>query len=606
MEYLCQQPTAKHILRALKDIKNSTTKERPLYPTYDRVIETIHQQPRNCADLAIKVLSWLVKAKRTLTAAEIRTAVSVEVAAERYELDELDLPDSTTLVDICGGLVMIEENSDTLRLAHFTVQEYLLQKSIIPSDTNLELAKTCITYLSFRVFAEGACKSTAALDTRLDLYPFFEYAATYSSDHLENCSENLSKDVVLNFLRLPSNLCSWVQVDAYMKGHKFLEDSALIEFASEQVPLIVASMIGNSLVVKQLLDEGADISAQSKDGMTALSWAVMRGHGAVMRVLLEKGADISTPNLEGETALHKASWKGKEENVKLLLEHGAVASVLDNQHQTALYFAVDQGHEAVARLLIEKGADVSVLDYFGRTALYYASQRGNEAVVRLLIEKGADVLTQDHWRRTALHTAAYCGHEEIVRLLLEKGADPLVQDKYGRTALQHSAYYGYEGIVQILLEKGANILAQDRYGRTALHNAALNGHETVVRLLLGKGASVLAQNSLGETALRLAALRGKVDVVRLLLEGGADVLTQDAAGQAMLHDVESVGVTRLLLEKGAGALILDESRREALHDAVSGGNEAAVQLLLKSDAVESGTKLLPLLPDTLSNTNEER
>jgi len=68
----------------------------------------------------MKTLTWLVKAKRALTLDELRVAVSIE--ENRYELDELDFPHWTTLLYVCGGLVVIDEKSNTVHLAHSTIQ----------------------------------------------------------------------------------------------------------------------------------------------------------------------------------------------------------------------------------------------------------------------------------------------------------------------------------------------------------------------------------------------------------------------------------------------------------------------------------------------------
>ncbi|RPB14017.1 hypothetical protein P167DRAFT_477962, partial [Morchella conica CCBAS932] len=121
IEFLCQQTTAKKILLELGRIKDSSS--RGLDPTYDRAMENLRGQAKCCEEMALKILLWLVKARRTLTVDEIRVAISIE--DDRYELDELDLPDIATLLDICAGLVIIDEDTNTIRLAHYTVQEYL-------------------------------------------------------------------------------------------------------------------------------------------------------------------------------------------------------------------------------------------------------------------------------------------------------------------------------------------------------------------------------------------------------------------------------------------------------------------------------------------------
>lgn len=114
LDYLCQQTTAKKILRELDNLNvgilGSYSSER-LAVTYDRVIEAIRRKPPDSVDLAMSILVWVVKAKRALKVEELQTAVSVEL--DRYELDELDIVDRTTLVDLCNGLIMIDANSNT-------------------------------------------------------------------------------------------------------------------------------------------------------------------------------------------------------------------------------------------------------------------------------------------------------------------------------------------------------------------------------------------------------------------------------------------------------------------------------------------------------------
>lgn len=70
-------------------------------------MEIIRSQTEHCAELALNVLSWLSKGQRTLTVDEIQIAVSVEL--DLYELDDLDLPDQETLLDVCASMVIIDE-----------------------------------------------------------------------------------------------------------------------------------------------------------------------------------------------------------------------------------------------------------------------------------------------------------------------------------------------------------------------------------------------------------------------------------------------------------------------------------------------------------------
>jgi Ankyrin repeats (3 copies) len=48
------------------------------------------------------------------------------------------------------------------------------------------------------------------------------------------------------------------------------------------------------VVVRLLLDKGANIDTKAKSGETVLHRAVENGHEAVVRLLLEKGANVDT------------------------------------------------------------------------------------------------------------------------------------------------------------------------------------------------------------------------------------------------------------------------------------------------------------------------
>ena len=63
-------------------------------------------------ELAFKVLSWLSHCIRPLAIDELRTAVSID--KESNEIDPASLPSTETLIDICAGKVIIEENSRTV------------------------------------------------------------------------------------------------------------------------------------------------------------------------------------------------------------------------------------------------------------------------------------------------------------------------------------------------------------------------------------------------------------------------------------------------------------------------------------------------------------
>lgn len=431
-------------------------------------------------DLAFKTLSWLAKTRRALTVRELQHAVSIE---QDYPLfSELDLPDRTRLLDVCAGLVTIDEKSDTVQFAHYTVQEYLLMNSVIPEDADSELAMACIILLSSDIFTR-TCTTRAALETRYNVYPFLDYAVQNLSSHLRSCNDSDGSLMTLihKFLESPGSMLSFLQAVYAPKGYEkdwgcyprpsrayaplhvaviighrptvqlLLKDTAtLVAGAELWEAMRLASSHGHEAVVQLLLDKGADISATDDNGMTVIHWAAKKGHELVVRTLLDHGAHISATDNLGETALHLASYEGYESIVRLLLENEADISTTNNAGETAIHSAAAGGHESVVLLLLGKGADISVTDKEGQMALHLAAMRGHESVVLLLLEKGADISVSDNRGETPLHWAAIGGYESLVLKLIVKGADPTIPDKRGWTPMQWAENRKHVEIIHLL------------------------------------------------------------------------------------------------------------------------------------------------------------
>jgi uncharacterized protein len=141
-----------------------------------------------------------------------------------------------------------------------------------------------------------------------------------------------------------------------------------------------AAMIGDLKQVQTLLDEGADVNAKDKHGVTALWLASKMNHPHVVRLLLEKGASVNAKDIDGVTALIEACSfapsGGKSDVVRLLLENGADVDAKDKSAATALIYASGEDDPDVVRLLLDKGADVNAKDKDGKTALIWASKYG--------------------------------------------------------------------------------------------------------------------------------------------------------------------------------------------------------------------------------------
>ena len=82
--------------------------------TYDEVMARIRAQNPDDRELAENVLSWIVYARRPLSLQELQHAIAV--TPDMLDMDPEALVDKLILIDVCAGLVVIDEKSSIIRL----------------------------------------------------------------------------------------------------------------------------------------------------------------------------------------------------------------------------------------------------------------------------------------------------------------------------------------------------------------------------------------------------------------------------------------------------------------------------------------------------------
>ena len=70
--------------------------------------------------------------------------------------------------------------------------------------------------------------------------------------------------------------------------------------------------------MKSLLDAGADLNVQDKNGDTALHWACMSGKIQAVKLLINAGADINCKNHEGDNCFDAAVKQDHHDIAKYL------------------------------------------------------------------------------------------------------------------------------------------------------------------------------------------------------------------------------------------------------------------------------------------------
>jgi ankyrin len=368
---------------------------------------------------------------------------------------------------------------------------------------------------------------------------------------------------------------------------------------SGETPLMEAARRGNLATVRALLSGGADPNAREGKGeQTALMWAIAEHHAAVAEELVKRGADISARSKAGFTALMFAAQQGDADSARILLNAEANPNeVMPKTGATPLIIASAIGNADVAALLLDKGADPNAVDANGFTSLHHAvrdsdygvdpaSKATAVTIVKTLLAHGANPnarLKLDKEKAAAekkanagnaaartkrttltiteielagatpLALAAEVNNLDAIKALVDGGADPLIATEQNTTPLMLAAGAGTDvqrarspeeramaiQTAAFLVEHGADVNAAGQFGWTALHAASYQGLNDVVEFLARKGAKLDAMDSLGQTPLSISL----------------SVLTKDAGARRLQIPRRFRGETAdLLLKLGATPL----------------------------------------------------
>jgi len=181
--------------------------------------------------------------------------------------------------------------------------------------------------------------------------------------------------------------------------------------------------------VKQALDTGADINAQSDNRYSPLMWACTyssrANYAEVAKYLILAGADVNITANDGTTALLEAA-ESSAEITQLLLNKGADIKARRDDGRglfTSCIFGIlmDRVDYELAEFVLSKGADVNEAatsgDIEGWAPIHYAVSNGNEELIRFLVKNGADVNATTKDGKTPLSIASEAGNEEIIAIL---------------------------------------------------------------------------------------------------------------------------------------------------------------------------------------------
>ncbi len=345
--------------------------------------------------------------------------------------------------------------------------------------------------------------------------------------------------------------------------------------------LHAAARDGDIARVDRLLIAGDMLDAPCHDGwtdvtdLTPLMWAARGGQPMMVKHLLERGADVDAVDSSGQTALHWAAWRGDTASIEALLTAGAAVDALSdatktNGGMTPLACTILGGppRRDAAIVLLDAGADTRTKA--GGVSLMFWTAAGSASDVELLgaiLDRDPSLLEDSRDVQTTVGRSIAYGRLEVLKELARHGCDVAA---ISRPFTAKAAGSGNVDLIRYLMELGVPVT--DSPNHDVMMYACASGNVEVVRLLLAQGADPLERSGSGETILFWGNWGSDPEMARLVFSLGVDVNARASNGMTALMSCAAngwSGALRRLLDAGADPLLVDQSGKTALDYAIA-------------------------------------
>jgi hypothetical protein len=223
---------------------------------YNNIMSRIEKGGPIDKDLALQTLSWVFHNSartRPLKMAELCDLLVIEPGDSDFDPQYRCSP--ADILAVCQSLIILNESTGDVRFTHLTVHEFLRNYSELLKP--LDLAKICLTYLSFDEFEKGKSPSREVFDTRLQKYRAANYVANFwgSYARVEEESPYL-QTAILDFLASQNKIDSYLEMEYYdaNKWKDYSEWKEIQALFDRQIWTHIVGKIGLTKIFERVLD----------------------------------------------------------------------------------------------------------------------------------------------------------------------------------------------------------------------------------------------------------------------------------------------------------------------------------------------------------------
>ncbi len=539
--------TKKRLLRIVDTLPDTVEK------AYTAILNRSTDPPR-----AKKILHIIVAAHRPLSLREMNIALAVEESTRSY--DDLDLePEElfrTTVRNLCGLFVNVIDSR--IFLIHQTARMFLVRdeamaapvgqstlsleywkESLQPSESDLILAKACISYLLFDIFESQLCV------LKSDTESVSEYEAIYEESTYDGVTDDRPSDDEATYNQATDDQSLEAEAtDDRASDIQASDDRAPYNEATDERKTLdeatdcfincyshIYYFIVHYLTIYRLLVQffmtyyfAAAIGGRDTDNKETVNEKIgNESSNKIYSVYFEK----KRTNVEGSEA---SSFVSRQESLK-----GDLNEMKFNQYADLHGFLEYAARHWVSHFKKAEIMDESPLPTSALQVCDPQSPRFRAWFFAHLLQTKLD-----YWfcaDITLLMVVSILDLEDLVSLLLRKDVDvnEMSNALGGWTALSVAAIVGRSNVVRLLLEKAADTKLHAE-GPIPLHCAVMKAMDTLDRFMPDEVPNPEVSDGLGVASLPMAVRIGAEAIVRLLENNGAPISDKHASAQAALHE----------------------------------------------------------------------